>query len=57
MLKEGYLDDVFDVLDAHCHPCVMMGRYALLWMGLEVFAELVGPLVILSVPSLAFLPP
>lgn len=43
-MKEGYLDDVLDVLDAHCHPCIMMGRYAFLWMGLEVFAEQVSPL-------------
>jgi len=43
MSREGYLDDVFDVLDEHCHPCIMMGRYAL-WMGLEVFVDLVSPL-------------
>ena len=28
----GYPDDVFDVLDAHQHPCIVMGRSALLWM-------------------------
>lgn len=38
-MQEGYLDDVFDVLDAHCHPCILMGRFALIWMGVEVFSE------------------
>jgi hypothetical protein len=34
--------DVFDVLDAHCHPCIMLGRFALLWMGVAVFHESVS---------------
>jgi len=34
--QDGYLDDVFDVLDAHQHPCIVMGRSALLWMGVPV---------------------
>ncbi|KAF8224539.1 hypothetical protein L208DRAFT_1511127 [Tricholoma matsutake] len=38
-MQEGYLDDVFDVLDAHCHPCILMGHFALIWMGVEVFSE------------------
>ena len=36
MNNNGYLDDIFDVLDAYCHPCILMGRYALLWMGAAV---------------------
>jgi len=36
---EGYLDQVFDVLDSHTHPCIMMGRFALRWMGTGVFSE------------------
>jgi hypothetical protein len=46
-MKEGYLDDVFEVLDAHCHPCVLMGRFALIWMGAEVWPELVSPHLII----------
>jgi len=42
VLKDGYLDDIFDVLDAHCHPCIMLGRFALLWMGVAVFQESVS---------------
>ncbi|KAF8800289.1 hypothetical protein BYT27DRAFT_7236138 [Phlegmacium glaucopus] len=34
--QDGYLNDVFDVLDAHQHPCIVMGRSALLWMGAAV---------------------
>ncbi|KIL54738.1 hypothetical protein M378DRAFT_18600 [Amanita muscaria Koide BX008] len=33
---DGYLDDVFDVLDAHQHLCIVMGRSVLLWMGAAV---------------------
>jgi hypothetical protein len=36
---EGYLDTVFDILDAHRHPCIMMGRFALRWIGVGVFPE------------------
>jgi hypothetical protein len=46
-MQEGYLDDVFDVLDAHCHPCILMGRFALIWMGVEVFSEQVSPQIII----------
>ncbi|KAF8337704.1 hypothetical protein F5887DRAFT_1285016 [Amanita rubescens] len=35
-LHHGYLDDVFDVLDVHQHPCILLGRFALLWMGAAV---------------------
>jgi hypothetical protein len=38
-LKDGYFDNVFDVLDAHCHPCIMIGRFALLWMGAAVMQD------------------
>jgi hypothetical protein len=38
-MEDGYLDDVFDVLDAHRHPCILMGRFALLWMGAAVFQD------------------
>ena len=48
VLKDGYLDDIFDVLDAHCHPCIMLGRLALLWMGVAVFQESV------SVPTVEY---
>jgi hypothetical protein len=41
--KEGYLDDVFDVLDANCHPCILMGCFALRWMGAGVLPEQVSP--------------
>ena len=41
-MKDGYLDDVFDVLDAHRHPCILLGRFALLWMGAAVFQESVS---------------
>ena len=37
--KAGYLDDLFDVLDAKMHPCIIMGRFALKWMGCGVFSE------------------
>ena len=37
--KEGYLDDVFRILDAFKHPCIIMGRFALKWMGCGVFSE------------------
>ena len=36
MVDHGYLDDVFDVLDVHQHPCILLGRFALLWMGAAV---------------------
>ncbi|KIL65501.1 hypothetical protein M378DRAFT_162123 [Amanita muscaria Koide BX008] len=36
MADHGYLDDVFDVLDLHQHPCIVLGRSALLWMGADV---------------------
>ena len=49
-MQEGYLDDVFDVLDAHCHPCILMGRFALIWMGVEVFSEQVSPLTVKPKP-------
>lgn len=39
MNNNGYLDDIFDVLDAYCHPCILMGRYALLWMGAAVIQD------------------
>ncbi|KAF8814814.1 hypothetical protein BYT27DRAFT_7238728 [Phlegmacium glaucopus] len=39
MSLEGYLDDMFDVLDRHCHPCILLGRWALVWMGTEVIQE------------------
>lgn len=29
-MKDGSLDDVLNVLDAHCHPCILIGRYALM---------------------------
>jgi hypothetical protein len=32
-MKDGYFDNVFDVLDARCHPCIMIGHFALPWMG------------------------
>jgi len=38
-MKEGCLDQLFDVLDAHTHPCIIMGRFALRWMGTGVFSE------------------
>ena len=31
-MKDGYLDDVFDVLDVHRHSCIIMGHFALRWM-------------------------
>ncbi|KIL59918.1 hypothetical protein M378DRAFT_14479 [Amanita muscaria Koide BX008] len=37
----GYLDDVFDILDAHQHPCIVMGRSVLLWMGSGVLPRLI----------------
>ena len=37
--KTGYLDDLFNVLDAKMHPCIVMGRFALKWMGCGVFSE------------------
>ena len=42
VLKDGYLDDIFDVLDTHCHPCIMLCHLALLWMGVAVFQESVS---------------
>jgi hypothetical protein len=45
-MTEGYLDQVFDVLDAHTHPCIMMGRFALRWMGTGVFLEQVRPHIV-----------
>jgi hypothetical protein len=36
-LQDGYLDDVFDVLDAQQHPCIVMGHSALIWMGVAIF--------------------
>jgi hypothetical protein len=47
---DGYLDDVFDVLDAHRHPCILMGRYALRWMGVEVCQDHVSAHVFSYVP-------
>jgi len=41
-MKEGYLDDIFDILDAHCHPCILMGTFALRWMGTGVSPVLVS---------------
>lgn len=41
-MEDGYLDDVFDVLDANHHPCILMGRFALMWMGAEVMPEQVS---------------
>ena len=41
-MKDGYLNDVLDVLDAHDHPCVLIGRYALLWMGAQVVQDSVS---------------
>ncbi|PGH21444.1 hypothetical protein AJ80_03235 [Polytolypa hystricis UAMH7299] len=32
-LKDGYLDDVFHVFDAHNHPIVLVEECALMWMG------------------------
>ena len=48
-MQEGYLDNVFDVLDAHCHPCILMShfKFALIWMGVEVFLEPVSPHIII----------
>ena len=46
VLNDGYLDDIFDVLDAHCHPCIMLGRFALLWMGVAVFHESVSVYIV-----------
>ena len=40
--QDGYLDDIFDVLDAHQHPCIVMGRSALLWMGAGVLQSSVS---------------
>jgi hypothetical protein len=37
--EDGYLNDVFDVLDAHRHQCILMGRFALLWMGAAVVQD------------------
>ena len=45
---EGYLDDVFDVLDAHQHPCIVMGRSALLWMGAAVSQSSVSVDIVLE---------
>jgi hypothetical protein len=39
VLTNGHLDHIFDVLDAHRHPCIMLGRFALLWMGVAVLQE------------------
>jgi len=33
------VDDIFYVLDAYCHPRILMGRYALLWMGAAVIQD------------------
>jgi len=44
--KAGYLDDVFNVLDANKHPFIIMGRFALKWMGCGVFSEEVTVLCI-----------
>ncbi len=43
--KAGYLDDLFNVLDANKHPCIIMGRFALKWMGCGVFSEEVTALL------------
>ena len=43
--QDGYLDDIFDVLDAHQHPCIVMGRSALLWMGAGVLQSSVSNIV------------
>jgi len=40
--QNGYLDDIFDVLDAHQHPCIVLGRSALLWMGAGVLQSSVS---------------
>jgi hypothetical protein len=40
--QNGYLDDIFDVLDTHQHPCIVMGRSALLWMGAGVLQSSVS---------------
>jgi len=37
-----YLDDIFDVLASHGHPCIMLGRFALLWIGVAVSQESVS---------------
>ena len=42
MADHGYLDDVFDVLDVHQHPCIVLGRSALLWMGADVLPSSVS---------------
>jgi hypothetical protein len=31
--EEGYLDTFFDIFDAHNHPCILVGEWALRWMG------------------------
>jgi hypothetical protein len=45
----GYLDDIFDVLDAHQHPCIVMGRSALLWMGAAVLPSSVSVSISLNI--------
>jgi hypothetical protein len=30
--EHGYLDTLFDILDAHDHPCVLLGEWAIRWM-------------------------
>jgi len=45
-MKDGHLDNIFDVLDAHSHPSIIMGRFALGWMGTEVFPEQVSPHIV-----------
>ena len=42
MADHGYLDDVFDVLDVHQHPCIVLGRSVLLWMGADVLPSSVS---------------
>lgn len=39
--QEGYLNDFLDILDAHQHPCIVLGLWALAWMGTQVIQRYV----------------
>ncbi len=50
-MKDGYLDDVFDVLDAHAHPCVLIWSLCLAMDGRGSSAGLGEYTVLFSVAA------
>ena len=50
--EEGYLDNFFDILDAYNHSCILLGDWAVRWMGAQP-----APLYVSPFYALALQPP